>query len=187
MPYDGGDLTCVSCLNLSPGYDKGRSALQYEGLARDLVLRLKHGDATYLPASLSTWMMHAGYELWADTDYLIPVPLHRWRLFRRGYNQATLLARSLSKRIQIPLLTNTVIRKKATGSQGFKTRKQRYENVQGAFALKDPNGLLKDKTITLIDDVWTTGATMAACIKVLKQGGVKKVYVLTLARVVKES
>jgi ComF family protein len=184
MPYKEAGVLCVPCLGFPPNYDKGRSAVRYAGLARTVILKLKHGDATYLTPSLSNWMRQAGKDLWQDTDYLIPVPLHRWRLLQRRYNQATLLAKGVSNLVGIPVLSQVLIREKSTESQGRKTRHQRLSNVQGAFAIKDPRDLLKGKTVTLIDDVWTTGATLETCVKVLKQSGVGKVYVLTFARVI---
>lgn len=186
MPFGGQDLSCVNCLNYPPEFSGGRSATRYEGLARDLVLRLKHADSTHLPKSLASWMAQVGQDFWADTDYLVPVPLHRWRLFSRRYNQATLLARALSNRVDIPVLTNVLIRKKRTQSQGRKSRQERHKNVKDAFEVQDPRTILKGKTVTLIDDVWTTGATLEACTKMLKQSGVDRVYVLTLSRVVKD-
>lgn len=186
MPYEDGTLVCVACLAYPPHFDQGRCVSHYEGLMRDLALKLKHGDATYLPRSLSSWLVEAGKEFWLQTDYLIPVPLHRWRLVRRRYNQATLLARAIAKRTKLPVLNNILIRHKATASQGHKTRQERVKNVQGAFTVKDSHGLLNGKTVTLIDDVWTTGATLEACAKVLKKAGVSTVNVLALARVVQD-
>lgn len=186
MPYEIGPHTCVTCLTTSPPFDGGRSAIRYEGLGREVILKLKHGDATYLPSSLAGWMAQVGQQFWDKTDYLIPVPLHRWRLMRRRYNQATLLARSLSPKVKLPILTNILIRSKMTESQGHKTSKERRKNVHNAFTVQDPQGLLKGKCVTLIDDVWTTGATLEACTAALKKAGVEKVYVLTLSRVVKE-
>ncbi len=127
----------------------------------------------------------AGQELWSSADYIIPVPLHRWRLLKRQYNQATLLARSVSSLTNIPVLTNCLVRKKATESQGHKTLKERKQNVKQAFDVIDPDSL-KGKSIVLIDDVWTTGATLDACAKILKKAGAHRIFVLTLARVVKE-
>lgn len=186
LPYEADDLTCVNCLAFPPVFDLGRSSLRYDGLARDLILRLKHGDATYLPPSLASWIIQAGQDFWSTTDYIIPVPLHRWRLFKRRYNQATLLARVLRDNLNIPILTNVLVRSRFTQSQGDKTRKERRQNVNNAFAIKDSLGCLKGKTIVLVDDVWTTGATLEACTKVLKKKGVEKVFVLTLSRVIKE-
>ncbi len=185
MAFASDQFSCVSCLTTPPPYDLGRSAFTYSGLGRDLVLRLKHSDATYLPRSLEPWLNKAGQEFWPHADYLIPVPLHRWRLLKRQYNQATLLANCVSKRLNIPTLTNCLIRSRPTQSQGHKTIKDRLKNVKGAFGVKNPH-LIKGKTVVLIDDVWTTGATLTACTDMLRTAGVARVYVLTLARVVKE-
>ena len=116
---------------------------------------------------------------------IIPVPLHRWRLFKRRYNQATLLARELAHYSSRPLLINVLIRHKNTPSQQGKSRQLRQQNVNRVFNVARKNlSLIKGKSLLLVDDVWTTGATLNACIKTLKKAGAKDVYVLTLARVI---
>lgn len=149
------------------------------------MLRFKHSDATYLSRCLGPFLKSAGQEFFQSADYIIPVPLHRWRLFKRQYNQATLLARSVSSLVDRPVLTNCLVRKKATQSQGHKTIKERKKNVKHAFDVINSD-IIKGKTVVLIDDVWTTGATLEACTKALKKAGVYRVFALTLARVAKD-
>ncbi len=184
MAFASDQMSCVECLMHPPAYDLGRSTFIYSDLGRDLVLRLKHSDATYLPKCLAPWIKSTGQDFWPTADYIIPVPLHRWRLLKRQYNQATLLARAVSGLVNVPVLTNVLMRRKATESQGHKSVKDRKKNVDDAFYVKGE--ILKGKTIVLLDDVWTTGATLNACTKVLRKAGAHRIYLLTLARVVKE-
>ncbi|WP_032113052.1 ComF family protein [Candidatus Paracaedibacter symbiosus] len=179
-------LICGDCLHQPPLFAAGRAAFRYDSLIRDLILKLKHGDATYLAKPLGLWLARSGKDLLLKSDVIIPVPLHRWRLFKRRYNQATLLGRELSRHSGVPLLTNILQRRKNTESQHGKSRKARAANVKSVFKIDSKDiALLKKKSILLVDDVWTTGATLEACIKSLKRAGAKDVYVLTLARVVK--
>lgn len=181
-----GQLWCGPCLSQQPIFDEGRSAFAYKELIRKLILRFKHGDATYLAPTFANWLYHCSKEQFLnDCDILIPVPMHRWRLVKRRYNQATLLARHLSYQSQIPMWPLALKRCKNTPTQQAKNRKHRQENVKDAFQVAASyEDSLKGKNICLIDDVWTTGATLSACTKALREAGVKRIFVLTLARVV---
>jgi ComF family protein len=113
---------------------------------------------------------------------ILPVPLHKIRQRQRGFNQSTVLAKSLSQHFQLPLLVKNLIRIRPTDSQaGLKGRKERQKNVKNAFRVVNPDSL-KDKHVILVDDVFTTGATVNECSKTLKKAGVKSVLVLTLSR-----
>lgn len=185
---DQSHLICAECLHQPPSFVNGRAAFRYEGLIRDLILKLKHGDATYLAKPLGLWLARSGQELLAKSDIIIPVPLHRWRLFKRRYNQSTLLARELAYSSNRSLLTNVLIRTRNTASQHGKSRQLREKNVKSVFKVAPRHlTLIKGKTLLLVDDVWTTGATLNSCIKALKKAGAKDIYVLTLARVIKGS
>lgn len=181
-------LHCAPCLIHPPLFDRGCSSFVYKGLIRKLVLRFKHGDGTYLTPLFSKWLFTSGKKYLADCDYIIPIPLHRWRLFNRRYNQATLLARHLSRLSNIPVLLLALQRHKNTTLQGHKSRKERQKNVRNAFHLSPrSHAQIQGKTICLLDDVWTTGATLHACTKTLKEAGARHVIVLSLTRVVSES
>lgn len=185
---DQSHLICGDCLHQPPSFTMGRAAFRYDSLIRELILKLKSGDATYLAKPLGLWLARSGQDLLEKTDVIIPVPLHRWRLFKRRYNQATLLARELANYSGRPLLTNVLIRTKNTTSQHGKSRQLRQKNVKNVFKIAPSHlDFIKKKSFLLVDDVWTTGATLNACIKVLKKAGAKDVYVLTLARVIKGS
>jgi ComF family protein len=119
-------------------------------------------------------------------DLLVPVPLHRKRLRERGFNQALLLARELSRQTQIPYEARILQKKKATPPQVQLNGEEREEGVKGVFHVTRRDGV-EGKTILLIDDVYTTGATVNECSKVLIRGGAKRVDVLTLAHTMKNS
>jgi len=179
-----GDSRCAQCLALAPPFARARSALVYDEGCRGLILAFKHGDRTDLASLFGRWLARAGTELLADADYLVPVPLHRWRLFRRRYNQAALLAHALSRESGIPVLPDLLARRRATPSQGGLGRRGRARNVAGAFALgRRGAGLVPGRSILLVDDVHTTGATLAECARLLGRAGAAKIEVLTLARV----
>lgn len=115
-------------------------------------------------------------------DLLASVPLHKKRLKERGFNQAELIAKSLSEKINIPYSSNTLVRPRYTKPQAKMSREERIKNVKDAFRLGDSQ-LLKSKIVLLIDDVLTTGSTMNECARLLRLGGAKEVYSLTITRI----
>lgn len=156
----------------------------YDDGSKPLILSFKHSDRTHAAKALAAWMARPAAEFMESIDYIIPVPLHRWRLFKRRYNQAALLAQELHQLTGKSLLSDGLIRTKPTPIQGHRNRKERHENVRGAFSINPRYGEnLKGKTILLIDDVLTTGATVSECSKVLLKAGAAGAHVLTLARV----
>jgi ComF family protein len=116
----------------------------------------------------------------ADCDYIIPVPLHKKRLRKRGYNQSEYFARGLSEELNIPVLTDVLLKKHFTETQTYKTREERWQNTLHSFEIKNGE-LLKDKNILLVDDVITTGATTEACILQLQEASNAPVYVASIA------
>jgi len=179
-------LTCGACIADPPRFDRARAAMRYDDAARGLVLQFKHADATHAAPGYAKWMARAGADLIAGCDLIAPVPLHRWRLLWRRYNQSALLAQALGRASGKPVLPDLLIRRRATPSQGRLGRNQRFQNVAGAFALRPVHaGKLQGLRVLLVDDVMTTGATVAECAKVLKRAGAASVDVLTLARVVR--
>ena len=176
---------CLSCSRQPPDFVQGRSALAYDEGCRGFILKFKEGDATYLAPGLAHLMFHAGRDILFHTDLLVPVPLHWQRLFRRQYNQAALLAGCLASRTGIPTRPDLVKRHRPTPKQGFQNRKARFENVRGAFQVPaNKISCLQGKRLTLIDDVYTTGATLNECASALLKAGAKEIRVLTLARVI---
>ena len=188
FPYDmGAGVLCGNCTVRMPQFDRARAAFIYDVISRQPILSLKHGGQTQGLAIFAQQLKRAGRELFIGADRLMPVPLHPSRLRKRRFNQAALLARALSRLVKIPADANSLMRKKATSSQGGKTASARRRNMQGAFQV--PTGKLshvQGQNIILIDDVMTTGATVESCARTLKRAGAGRVDVLTLARVVKD-
>lgn len=187
FPYQvaAGSL-CAACTARRPAYTAARSALAYDDASRNLVLAFKHGDHTHYAPAFGAWLQRAAAELLPASDWIVPVPLHRWRLFRRRFNQSTLLGRALSRRSGKPLIPDLLVRRRNTPPQGRLSRSQRRRNVSGAFAVREAHrDRLAGKRILLIDDVFTTGATVDACSRALLAAGAAEVRVVTLARVVR--
>jgi ComF family protein len=161
-----------------------RAALVYDGPARDVLLALKHGDRDFLARIMAPAMARAGADMLGDGAVLVPVPLHRWRLWRRGYNQAALLAVAIARRSGNPVAVDALQRIRATDSSRGMSRSQRAANVRGVFRVARP-AAIKGRRVVLVDDVLTTGATVAACTRMLLRGGAAQVDVLTWARVVR--
>jgi ComF family protein len=175
-----------ACIARPPVYAKARSAFVYNDHSRNLVLSFKHGGRSEIVRSFGQWMARAGAVFLADADVLIPVPLHASRLRKRRFNQSVLLARSVSKCSGVPVDGNSLQRHRATPSQAGQSAKSRQRNVAGAFKIR--NGCQDEivgKRVVVIDDVFTTGATLEACARVLNRAGAKDVSVITLSRVVK--
>jgi len=180
----GDGALCGACLAHTPRYRRARAALVYDEQSRRLVLPFKHGDRTDLARACGTWMARAGAELLAGADLVVPVPLHWRRLFMRRYNQALLLARRVARHAPEKLAPDLLRRRRWTGSQAGLKAKERRSNVRQAFDIHPRWATaLKGKSVLLIDDVLTTGATVDACVRILEQGGARYVDVLTLARV----
>ncbi|HEY1096314.1 MAG TPA: ComF family protein [Alphaproteobacteria bacterium] len=178
---------CGPCISDPPPFKIARSALYYDDASSPLILKFKHADRTLLAPLLAQWLQHCAPVDIRDADYIIPVPLHRWRLLKRRYNQAAELARSLSIKTSIPWLPHTLQRKRATESQGHKSATERHDNVRNAFRIPDTaKAKLKGKKIVIVDDVYTTGATLKACCKTLHKAGAKEIIVLTLSRVARK-
>lgn len=182
----GAGAICAPCAAMPPIYTQARSALVYDDASRDLILAFKHGDRLDSVPALVPIMTRAGMALITQADYLVPVPLYRWRLLRRRYNQALLLAYGIGKAAQKSVLPDSLYRVRSTPVQGHMKVDARARNVKNAFAVREKDkAKVTGKNILLIDDVYTTGATVGECAKALLKAGAAQVNVLTLARVAK--
>jgi ComF family protein len=179
------DLTCTQCLDQPPVFDKARSTLRYDDVSRLLLLSYKHGDKTHMAAPFSQWMIGSGQGILDETDVIVPVPLHWTRLLKRRYNQAGLLAQSLSRKTGLPVDLLGLKRSRRTKSQGHMKIDARHKNIRGAFIVPDKYRLsFSGKRVALIDDVYTTGVTVNECARVLLDAGALSVNVLCVARTV---
>jgi ComF family protein len=154
----------------------------HSGAVRGRVHQFKfEGRMEWLPALVQ--LLETAYVNWGteSPDVVVPVPLHPKRLRERGFNQSGLLAKEFSRRHGLPVSFDLLIRKKWTEPQTRLNRKERLENVKGAFGLRDASAV-PGRRILLIDDVFTTGTTLSECARTLKKGGASEVYVLTVTR-----
>lgn len=186
LPGDADDAPayCDQCLEAPPPWARGRAATRYDRMARRLVLGLKHGDRTELAPLLGAWLRQAGDDLLGAGAFLVPIPLHWTRRLRRGFNQAALLAREVSRRSGTPVAWEGLTRRRRTPPQGRRSREARAENVADAFRA-DPRWapVLAGRRLVLVDDVMASGATMAAAARALAAVGPEEISVLVLARV----
>ncbi len=170
---------CLECKALAPKYEKAVSAIVYEYGGQKLVYKFKNGGA-YLKDYFAALLQDKCAEF-ANADGICFVPMTEKAKRKRGYNQAELLAKSLSSRLKIPIVKNAIAKIKETAAQKSLTTKERKENLKGCF--KTDKKAVQDKTLILVDDVMTTGATAeAVCTELLKRGA-KKVYFVTAASV----
>jgi ComF family protein len=180
----GGALLSPAAMADPPVFSRARAVARHDGPARDLVLRLKFNDRPELSRLMAGLMVQAGAELLAEADILVPVPLHRFRLWSRRFNQSMLLARLIGRAQGLPVLTNALQRVKRTRPQVGLSRPQRADNLQGALRTAPGAELhLRDRRVLLIDDVLTTGATANACARALLRAGASGVDMLTFSRV----
>lgn len=185
FPYDEGEgAICARCAASPPHFERARAAMRYDTVARRIVAGFKYADRLHLVPALAAWLARSGDVLLAEADLLVPVPLHRRRLFARRFNQSAVLALALSRRSGVPAAVGALVRHRATPSQTGLNRAQRARNVGGAFRVPEKERTtVADSRIVLVDDVLTTGATADACARTLLRAGARRVDVLTLARV----
>lgn len=177
---------CGACVISAPPFTSARSAIVYNDASRGLVLSFKHADRTRYAEAFGKWLARAGADCLTDADMIVPVPLHPWRLVRRRYNQSLLLARALSRNANCPVVPDLLVRLRNTPPQGRLSRRHRLKNVRNAFIVRSGRErCLMGKSIILVDDVLTTGATVEACSAVLTAAGASEIHILTLARVVR--
>jgi ComF family protein len=171
---------CRSCREKPPIFDQALAAGIFEGSLREAIHQFKYRPCRSLGMPLGTWMA-AKVRAREGFDHVIPVPLHSKRLRQRGFNQSLLLAKYMSNAHRIPLEFDNLVRTRPTRPQVELDHAERVENVAGAFSLRYP-GVIVGKKVLVIDDVFTTGATLNECASVLKTAGAAQVTAFTLAR-----
>ena len=185
LPYGGGEVTLSSAaLRRTPDYGRARAIARFDGVMRDLIHKLKYSDRHEMLDLFAPMLRGAGHELLAAADCLVPVPLHPLRLWQRRFNQAALLAGRLGKATGLPVEHTALRRVKRTASQVSLSWSERRSNMEAAFAVAaGQEDRISGRHVLLIDDVITTGATVEACARVLKEAGAREVDVLALALV----
>jgi len=187
LPFEYGgeaEVECGRCLAEPPPFDRLRAAVAYGEVARGVALKLKHGGRPGVAETLASFMLR---HLDSPADaLLIPVPLHRWRIWRRGYNQAALIASALARRSGLAADLDILRRTRATPMLRGLGRRERALAVRGAFKVADGGkARVRGRRVILVDDVFTSGATAEACARALKRAGAASVDVLCWARVVR--
>lgn len=187
-PFDfdrGAGAMCAACLADPPPHEGVRAAVAYGDVARRLALKLKYGGRLAAAETMARAMARLVPE---GEALLVPVPLHRWRLWSRGFNQAALIARALARRHGLPVSVDLLRRVRATPKLQGLGRRARAKAVAGAFALAPgARTALRGRTVLLVDDVHTSGATGDACARLLKRGGAARVILLCWARVLPDA
>jgi len=184
--YEMGEgIVSAEALADPPPFRRARSAAIYGDVARRLVHQLKYYDRPHLAQVMARIMRHAGHELLAECGLIVPVPLYRWRLWGRRFNQSAALADELSKLAGVPANPFVLQRVKATRQQVGLSAQQRADNVRGAFRVAPRDApRIAQASVLLVDDVYTSGATVKAATRALLRAGAASVDVLTFARVV---
>jgi len=184
---DGGTFAaprCAACLAQPYAFARARAACVYDEASRSMILSFKHGDHQPFAPLFARWLARAAAPLLDETDAVVPVPLHRFRLLSRRFNQAAEIARPFARDAGLDYLPDALIRTTHTTSQGGKSARGRRLNVKKAFAVSEAGGRrVKGRRILLVDDVLTTGATAEACARALIEAGARAVDLAVVARV----
>jgi ComF family protein len=183
--YDPGPgMLSMEAIADPPAYRWARAAVRFDEISRALVHALKYGDRLDLAPMMGRWIAHAGREVLAEADALVPVPLHWRRQWARRYNQSAMLAAAISAESGVPVAARALSRVKATAQQVGLSRSERASNVQGAFRVLDEGRpAVAGRRLVLVDDVLTSGATVDGCARALLRAGAANVDVLIFARV----
>jgi len=184
LPLAGTEVDhCARCLANPPKLDRMRAVVAYDEIPRSIVLRLKYGRKVALARTMARYMAPLKGD-WDSSALIVPVPLHRWRLWGRGFNQSALIARELSQCWGLETDSRILRRYKRTRPLKGLNHTQRRKAVAGAFRANHADGI-KGRTIILIDDVLTSGSTAEACARVLRRAGAGRIELICWARVVR--
>lgn len=183
--YDEGEgAVSPAAMADPPAWNKARAAVMFDDASAHLVHLLKYNDRQEAGLAMARMMLGAGRNLLSDTDLILPVPLHRKRLWQRRFNQAAFLCEHISKASGTPWMHDLLLRVEATTSQVGLDAKERHRNVRRAFDVPpEKRALIEGQSVLLVDDVRTTGATANACAETLKKAGAAQVNLLTFALV----
>ena len=177
----GIDHPCMDCMRKKPPFDKARAAVLYEGVIRDAIRLYKYRPVRGLKKALGEFTSEAAVRWFPDATMVMPVPLHRRRLWKRGFNQSLFLAESAAEALGVKVSLHGLGRIRHTRPQVGLSPDEREKNINGAFKIAG-DGDVKGGRVLLVDDVYTTGATARECAKMLRRAGAEKVYILTVAQ-----
>lgn len=184
----GTPVHCDDCLTIARPWSQGRAALLYKDNGRTLVLALKHGDRLDLARPAADWLLRVARPMILPDTLVAPVPLHRWRLLRRRYNQSALLSAGLARLAGLDHCPDLLFRRRATASQDGRSRDDRFANLSAALAVTPRHAArVQGRPVLIVDDVMTSGATLAAAAEACLALGASRVSVLALARVAKDA
>ncbi len=184
----GESAVCDDCIAIARPWRRGRAVLVYRDNARRLVLALKHGDRMDLVRPAARWMAAAAMPWIEEDSVIVPVPAHFTRMLRRRYNQAAALGLALARITGRPCLPDLLCRARRTRIQDGMSREDRFRNLSGAIhPARAASGRLAGRAVLLVDDVMTSGATLAAATEAARAAGAREVDVLVLARVAKDA
>lgn len=185
---NGETVQCDDCMTIARPWDHGSAVLAYSGVGRRLILSLKHGDRTDLAPPVAKWMAQKVASYAKLDPVLVPVPLHWLRLVKRRYNQSGLLAQEMAKILGWSVCVDALLRPKKTNALEGHSRDARFAELSEAITFNPKRApQIAGKTIILVDDVMTSGATLAASAEAVRAAGATNVSIVTLARVVKDA
>jgi ComF family protein len=186
LPFAGKmteEFVCGYCKDLKFHFSRAVAGCRAEGIVRDSIHRFKYNREMYYEPHLTSWLVAAAQRWidWSKVDTIVPVPLHPRKQRSREFNQAELLARALAKQVGVPAVCKQLRRVKETVTQTALDAKARRDNLKDAFAIKE-GASFQGRRVVLVDDVFTTGATLDSCARILRVNGAEDVIALAVAR-----
>lgn len=179
-PGEGNDI-CLKCSSNPPAFDLARSVLRFDEHSKKLIHALKYHDSTFVASNFAKIIVAMHKDIISKADFIIPVPMHKWKRLSRLYNQSQIFASEIAHLAGKKMVPDILLKTKHTKSQTGLSKKHREENLKGSIEVVK-RGEIKGKYIVLVDDVMTTGSTVDLCAKILKKAGAKSVVVICIAR-----